>query len=41
MNQETHNLTSLHQVKGAEHVAQHSHIQHKIEEGAALKDRQR
>ena len=36
MNQEAHDLTSLHQVKGAEHVAQCSHIQHKIEKDAAL-----
>jgi len=41
VNQEAHDLTSLHQVKGAEHVAQYSHIQHKIEKGAASKDRQR
>jgi len=39
VNQETHDLTSLHQVKGAEHVAQCSLIQHKIEKGAASKDK--
>jgi len=42
VNQEAHNLTSLHQVKNTEHVAWCSHIQHNKErKDAASKDRQR